>query len=66
MGRPGRRQPHPGWFQPGDDPRRHPLTPAERQRGGAAALQILIAERPEVLLWLKKQIRTRRRRNCGA
>jgi hypothetical protein len=64
MGRPGRGQVNPGWFQPGDDPRRHPLTHAERQRGGSTTFQYLLEERPEVLLWLKKQIRARRQRKC--
>ena len=33
------RRPNPGWFRPGYDPRRHPLTQDERRQGGVQALR---------------------------
>jgi len=36
------KQPRPGAFRPGPDPRRHKFTPAQRSKGGRNAFQKLV------------------------
>lgn len=46
-----------GWFKQGPDARRHPLTDAERSRGGRTTFNKLMVLRPEWLSWLTWKIR---------
>lgn len=53
-------KPNPGHFQPGFDPRRHHFTHDERSRGGQTSFALLLAQKPWVLLGLRKKLRQTR------
>jgi hypothetical protein len=49
------RKPNPGWFKPGDDPRRHVLSKAECRKGYEIATRL--AKMPSrVRCWLRRKI----------
>jgi hypothetical protein len=50
-----------GTFRPGHDPRRHAFTADECREGGRRGFARLMADKPHLLLWLKKQLRRRGR-----